>query len=470
MKSSDLLLLLQKLPAEDRRALRKFVRSPYHNLREDVQLLFEFLDKKLEKDFPGITNEAVWEAAYTSQPFDHQQLRYCMSYLTKVIEAYLASKEATADPVQWQLHLAAAYRRLGLEKPTRHSLERATELHQRSGHHDLHFYEKNYLLEAETLAFSEGTKRTAPRNLQAVNHSLDLAFLAKKLRQSCVALSHGAVANVAYDTGLLNLVLGYLEEAPWLDAHPAIALYFYFYQAATTGNDSYFAKLKNGIFDNGQALPASELRLVYLLAINFCIQQYNKGEGRYLKEVFDLYRSALERNVLLENGQLSRYAFKNIAGIAIRLGEFEWTGTFIEKIGPMVEARHRRNYTDYNLAKLHHACGEYDKAMRLLHKVEYEDLFLNLDAKILLLKIYFEQGETEALESLLQSFQRFIQRKGKELGYHKENYLNTLYFTNKLLTINPLNKEQKEQLRQEILETKAVGEREWLLERFIQTG
>jgi len=465
MKSSDLLNLLQKLPAEDRRALRKFVRSPYHNLREDVQRLFDFLDNKLEKDFDGISNEAAWEAVFAPQSFDHQQFRYCMSYLTKVIEEYLTVKEATADPVQSQLHLATAYRKLGLEKTTRRSLDRAAELHQRSGHQDLHFYEKNYLLEAETLAFSEGNKRTAPRNLQAVNHSLDLAFLAKKLRQSCVALSHGAVANVEYDTGLLNLVLGYLTEAPWLDAHPAIALYFYYYKAATTGDDGFFEKLKTGILENGKALPNSELRLVYLLAINYGIQRYNKGEGRYLNEVFDLYRSALEREVLSENGHLSRYAFKNIAGIAIRLGEFDWTAGFIEKFGPTVEAAHRRNYTDYNLAKLHHARRDYAKAMHLLHKVEYEDVFLNLDAKVLLLKIYFEQGETEVLESFIQSFQRFLQRKSKELGYHRENYLNTLNFTSKLLTINPLDKAEKERLRSEIVGAKALGEREWLLER-----
>jgi Tfp pilus assembly protein PilF len=173
----------------------------------------------------------------------------------------------------------------------------------------------------------------------------------------------------------------------------------------------------------------------------------------------------LERAVLLENGQLSRYAFKNIAGIAIRLGEFDWTASFLEKFSPTVEASHRRNYTDYNLAKLHHARRDYAKAMRLLHKVEYEDVFLNLDAKVLLLKIYFEQGETEALESFIQSFQRFLQRKSKELGYHRENYLNTLHFANKLLTINGLDKVEKERLRSEIIGAKALGEREWLLER-----
>ena len=177
------------------------------------------------------------------------------------------------------------------------------------------------------------------------------------------------------------------------------------------------------------------------------------------------YSAALQSDVLLENGQLSRFAFKNIVALALRLGEFDWAEGFIEKYSSALDARHRRNYTDYNLAKLHHARRDYAKAMRMLHKVEYEDVFLNLDAKVLLLKIYFEQGETEALESFILSFQRFLQRKNKELGYHRENYLNTLHFASKLLTINELDKLEKERLRSEITGAKALGEREWLLEK-----
>ncbi|MBK8565080.1 MAG: hypothetical protein IPN76_17520 [Saprospiraceae bacterium] len=369
-----------------------------------------------------------------------------------------------ADGRQNDIALAAAYRKLGLEKHARQALEAAAVAQQASPVRDAPFLETQYQLEAESLAFSERTKRTAPRNLQAVNHSLDLAYLAKKLRHSCVALSHQAVAKVEYDLGLLNLVLDYLEGNDLLRQQPAIGLYFFAYRAATTGEERYFRALKAGIFETGSAFPKEELRNLYLLAINYCIRQSNSGSSLFNQDLFELYTSALERDVLLENGQLSRFAFKNIAALALRLGEFDWTAGFIEKYGPSVDARHRRNYTDYNLAKLHHARRDFGKALRLLHRVEYEDVFLSLDARVLLLKIYFEMGEVDALDNFIQSFQRFLHRK-QELGYHRENYLNTLHFANKLLTVNLLDKKQRETLHQEIVQAKTVGERDWLLEQ-----
>lgn len=467
MISSDLLSILQKISPTDQRALRKFVASPCANQRADVAQLYNFIEKHRELSPTCLSREAAHEAIYPGQPFDDKQVRRLMSYLLKVVEKFLTQTERMADGRQNDIALAAAYRKLGLEKHARQALEAAAAAQKNEQGRDFQHYETQYLLEAEALAFSESASRTAPRNLQAVNHSLDLAYLANKLRQSCVALSHQAVANVEYDLGLLGLVLGYLDGNELAEQHPAIGLYFYFYQAATTGEETYFEKLKAGILRHGGTLTPAELRLIYLLAINYCIRRINEGAVRFNHDLFELYSAALQSDVLLENGHLSRFAFKNIAALALRLGEFDWAEDFIEKYSPAVDARHRRNYTDYNLAKLHYARRDFPKAMRLLHKVEYEDVFLSLDARVLLLKIYFEQQETEVLESFIQSFQRFLNRK-KELGYHRENYLNTLTFTSKLLNINVLNKKEKEHLLQEIEQTKAVGEKEWLLERFGQ--
>lgn len=464
MKKADLYQILQYLSEKQIRSLQKFICSPYHNHRKDVKNLFSYLKRSRSNSHTAVTFENAHSATYPNQPFDLQQLRYCMSYLMKVIEQFLIVQEATADQVQNQLYLTNAYRKLGLEKQTRRSLDRAFVLQKKLPQEGIDFYEKNYLLETEQYNGAGTKKRTAPRNLQQINHSLDLAFLAKKLKQSCLALSHGAIANVEYDTGLLQLVLSYLENADWLDEHPAIGLYFYYYQAATKQEQRYFEKLKKGLSQTGYLLPTQEQRSLFLLAINYGIQQFNKGNEDYLHEVFDLYREALEKGVLLENGQLSRFAFKNIAGIAIRLGEFAWTDGFIKQYNKTIEPRHRRNYSDFNWAKLYFAQKQYDKAQQLLQKIEYEDVFLNLDAKVMLLKIYFETEELNVLDSFIRSFSRFLQRK-KGLGYHRENYLNTLLFAQRLIDLNPFDKKEKKKLVQEIEETKALGEKEWLLEQ-----
>ena len=51
------------------------------------------------------------------------------------------------------------------------------------------------------------------------------------------------------------------------------------------------------------------------------------------------------------------------------------------------------------------------------------------------------------------------------LQHHKENYLNIISITQKLLEINPYDKEDRKKLKDKIEETKALGERDWLLEK-----
>jgi hypothetical protein len=334
MISSDLLSILQKISPTDHRALRKFIASPFANLRADVSQLYDFIEKHRELSPASLTREAAHEAVYPGQPFDDKQLRRLMSYLLKVVENYLTQTERMADGRQNDIALAAAYRKLGLEKHARQALEAAAAAKKNEQGRDFQHYETQYLLEAESLAFSESARRTAPRNLQAVNHSLDLAYLAKKLRQSCVALSHQAVANVEYDLGLLGLVLGYLDANDLPEQHPAIGLYFYFYQAATTGVETYFEKLKAGILRHGSTLTTSELRLIYLLAINYCIRRINEGAVRFNQDLFELYSAALQSDVLLEKWAVEPFCVQKHCGIGTAARRIRLDRGFHREIQP----------------------------------------------------------------------------------------------------------------------------------------
>lgn len=61
-----------------------------------------------------------------------------------------------------------------------------------------------------------------------------------------------------------------------------------------------------------------------------------------------------------------------------------------------------------------------------------------------------------------RSFQTYLRRQ-KNIGYQRDNYLNLLRFTRKLLRL--ADGESKAALRQEIRDTPALAERAWLLER-----
>ena len=102
--------------------------------------------------------------------------------------------------------------------------------------------------------------------------------------------------------------------------------------------------------------------------------------------------------------------------------------------------------------------------MRLLQKVEFRDVQYNLNARRMLLRIYYELEELEALESLLDSFRTYIHRQ-KDLGYHREHYLNLIAFVKKILRNNLKDKAFRTKIKRQIEEANALAEKTWLLEQ-----
>jgi len=98
-----------------------------------------------------------------------------------------------------------------------------------------------------------------------------------------------------------------------------------------------------------------------------------------------------------------------------------------------------------------------------LHQVKFDDVFLNLNARNLLLKIYLELEEYEALDAHLNSFETFIRRK-KINNPHRANYLNIIKLSRKIIQLNPHDKAAKTVLIKEIEGEKNPSTRAFLLD------
>lgn len=78
----------------------------------------------------------------------------------------------------------------------------------------------------------------------------------------------------------------------------------------------------------------------------------------------------------------------------------------------------------------------------------------------MLIKIYYETQETEALLALLSSFKIYLQRN-KVINQHiREAYHNFLRYTERLLKATPPSTEK---LQHQINQIKILNDRSWLL-------
>ncbi len=462
MKNTFLDQLFSRLSKSDWRQLGKIVASPYFNGRPQLVPLFEyFLNCYQQKVTPDKLKG--FAAAFPQKPFDDQLWRLSNSQLFKLAEQWLAFKETQQGTTFPQLPLASAYRKLGLNGHYQRTMSALQKKLEKVTQHDAGAYENIYQLEWEKYRFVSSGKRTEAFNLQEVSDAMDISFISRKLRHACFAVSHEAVFKTKYDLGLLSSVLDQVANSPTLLDIPAIALYFHCYLALTQNDEGHFQTLIKSLSKTATALPAEEQRNLYLLAINFGIRQINASRPAYDRPVLDLYKLALENGQLLNAGRLSHFAFNNIVAIAIRIGENDWVEAFMNDHRISLERRHRQVAYSLGMARLEYARKNYREALLHLQKADYKDFINNVIAKTLQMKIYFETNEMEALEAHLRNMKTYIRRQ-RAFGYHRDNYLNIIRFTQAMMELNPYQREGKMRLRMEIEAAGRLTEKEWLLE------
>ena len=465
MENTQLWAAFSTLNKTELRELDRFVRSPFFNRKDHVTALFEYLRDCLEaRQTPD--SALAFRAAYPGAgAFDDQKMRLANSHLLAVLEQYWLHIEKFADDAKTRLELAAIYRRRNLPKHARITLREAREAHAQLPWRDAAFLDKQHDLELERFQLESAAKRYEEFNLQAISDWLDRGFIARKLRHSCLALSHQTVFKTNYDFGLLAGVSAFVEQEN-LAQHPAIGLY---YHACKFLNDpaaeDHFFAFRALLSEYAEVFPPDEQRTLYLLAINFGVKKTNTASNpTWDRANFELYREALTRDLLLDNGVLSHFAYNNIVIAALRLGETAWAEDFIHRYKPALERKYRESTFSMNMARMAYLKKDYHTALIHLQRADYRDFIHSVNAKILQMKIFFETGESDLLESHLDSMQHYIRRQ-RAVGYHRVNCLNIVRYTRALLRCNRRDMGEAGALRRQIEQEPVLTEKEWLLAR-----
>lgn len=79
--------------------------------------------------------------------------------------------------------------------------------------------------------------------------------------------------------------------------------------------------------------------------------------------------------------------------------------------------------------------------------------------------IFYEKDEFEALDSILKSFQAYLNRHKDIAENRRLAYLYMIKFVKRMTKIMPGDKKAVEQLKQEVLETNMTTSRDWILEK-----
>jgi hypothetical protein len=454
---------LTTLDRSEHREFSKFVHSPFFNQKPQPIALLAYLQACLdEKTTPQ--QEIAYAHIYEGETYNDQKMRLVNSNLLALLEHFWVYQEKFKDIESTKISLVATYRKRNLPKHFQATFREANLALEQQSMRNAEFFQLQNQLSWEQYRFESGGKRGGSFNLQEISDGMDVAFIAQKLRLACLALAHQAVSQADYQIGLISPILEAVAIEKLAEI-PAIALYHHCY-CFLKGVDAevHFSLFKQKLLINAALFPDEERRGLYLLAINFGIKKINEMAKPYFRETLDLYQNALSSGLLLENGQLSRFAFNNITAIAIQSGDIAWAETFVLENKNYLERNYRESTVSLNLARIAYASKDHKAVLENLQRADYKDLISTMSAKILQLKVYYETSEYDLLDSHLGSIKNFIRRQ-TGIGYHRSNYSNIVKYTERLLAINITDRAAISSLIQKIENEPILTERTWFLEQ-----
>ncbi len=464
MKEPKIIDLLKSLSVWELKSFEKYVASPFFNVNKNVSTLLQLLIKSYPIfESVHIEEKYLYRKIFGGSPFNHQQLRYVTTDLTILLEDFLAYNVYYEKSFYQKKFLLYGLKEKKLDKYFEQHLTIAGKAQEQSAHQDLKYYKRQLGYEELSYEFTlSSDNRASDTNLQSLSDNLDIYYLVNKLKYCCEILNRQNVLQAVFKIPMLSYVTNYLEENN-LDDIPLIAIYFRILKSLEVEkNEKYYKQLKLLLAKYRNVITINELRDIYTFIQNYCIRKINTGHNEYLRELFNVYKTMLDNKIILENDELQHLHFKNIVTLALRLDEIEWSEKFINNYAGKLNKELRKNSVSYNLARVHYARKKYREALRVMRTVEFTDVYYHLDAKSLLLKVYYEMDDIEPLFSLITTLRVYLKRSKLISEYQRAIYINLINHVKALAKIKSGGNQSVDVIKQSIENNNGIADINWL--------
>ena len=437
-----------------------FVRSPYYNPNEHLVELFDHLLTLHPCFAEEQTEEAlVYQSAFPGQPFDKKRLGYFMSGLLKLGEKFLGVQRTEKQEILFECQALRELSEREQEKHYARRYKKVKDTLDARQHRDGDSYYHNYLLADMELNASNPQKEDFDANLQAASNALDGYYFINKLKYSCEMLNRQAIVSEQFSIPFMEEVSNYLSSSQ--QSEPLVGIYLQIYYSMLYPDDNqHFKKLLELIAEHATSIVLSELKNIYLYAINICTRKIREGKEQFLAVALNLYEEGIRNKSLFDNHYLSHWTYNNIVKLALRLERFEW----IEKFIYTYNASFQENALHYNLAELHFHKEDYGQALVHLNQVHSFDVKYHLVARILLIKAFYESNAIDACMSALASFTVYLSRNKEIAVSLKKSCQNFCALLHRVMSHS--SQKKREKLRQQIRDRQPLADRAWLMKVF----
>lgn len=466
MSTSKLYQTLALLKPAEHKSFRRFLQSPYHNRDPRLVQLFDILGKHLYHEKPRLIDETEAAAQmFPGEPFDQNRYRKLGTALLQVTLAFFRQEAFREDTVRAELYLT---RRLNVEQADRFLPRQLERLQDTLEMQHLPPEERADLALAARFEAYGFESRQAGRRPQTRPDQmialLEESYTIRKMKLLYMQFNHFRITGEGTEpdaAAFLEKLLPRLSQLP-LKAR----LYYHLYGCSVDPDrETAYRDLRTLLGKEGGKLDAEDAMDIYNGVLNHCARQINRGKPSYLQETFRVYQEILGIALMERTSGLLKAHFKNLMTVAARMGQFAWAEEFLYENADRITGEYKENGLHYGHGLVAYYRAELDEAARRFHRVldDYEDIYFALDARVYLLRVYYESENTVGLDALLDSFRMFLKRNKRMPRGRKANYNHFMNYLRRLSRIPEFEKGRMEKLRADILAGRRISATPWLI-------
>lgn len=444
MVKSSLIQSLCKLNKKEVERFFLFVKSPYYNSNKNVIKLIEYLLLHFGNfNYENCSKEMIHRNVYSNNKFDYVQLRRLFSSTLKLLEEMLIIEYRNENEMETYLNLLNVLIQKNMNKRVEKTIQKienilATPTNSKKSDE---YYLKYKIIDTLDGWYVSQLDYTKPHFLQQKTDALDKHYLLEKLFQTCGMLNRqntlaGTSKPIEYDYSLVETLDQYISNNDYFKDEIALNIYHKLYKSLVDENDekNYF-ELCELVENNIELFDRANGADIYVNLMNFAARRINEGKKHFLSHIFEIQKSMLKNGFLMDDGIITDLSFQNLVTTSLGLKEFKWAKNFIDEYHTYLPENIKKNAYNYNLAVYYCEINNYEKAHNLLSNIEYNNLIYSLNARAMLLRIYFETNEANALEAHANAFKVYLMRN-KMINKEKyRKFYNLFRFTQSLFKI-----------------------------------
>jgi len=448
--------LIRAMNKHEANSFEKYLRSPFFNSDPKLLPVFRTLFKKKSDAASGEKQKKI--SGNKSKEF-----RYHCSFLSTHLENFYALRDINNAPMlAAQISLNAVAKR-DAEKSFSYLFQHFRKQTEKSFHDEDYYYHRYKAFNGFLAYTGQKKKRKHIIRFDEAMRELDKFYVSRKLQLVCEIVNAQNVISAEYKVLLLDEIKELVANEHF-NNEPSIDIYYKVLLTLTEpDNETHIEDLQSLIKSYSKWFSAGELNNLYLYLKNYCIKKLNQGVSGYLERLFEIYKLILNDSKVMKSDYLSQWEFKNIVSVALRLKETKWTQQFIDKYLTMLHPREQRNARIYNIANLSFHLKNYKATLKLLQNVEFSDLYYQLDARTMMLKLYFETDDDTSFFSQVSSFRVFLSRNKLISSYQRSIYRNFIKYSVRLHRAGA-KKTKLQSLLNKINSVTNIGDKRWIEE------